>query len=214
MMIPVCLRILVSFFGGKDMDSPIIAAYYKETDPMKRLKLLNKSVEKGEDPEGNAIRKEIWEIRYAEKSAASKTTRADGFLGLWMTMEFNRYSAGKYFGRKGAVKELNKWLEKLKFDEFQDDGNPLKKELFYRECVHMVYTYVMLSKEDKNYNSYLFGFLRMKKESAEEKMKKDIYDTGIELPEKLGIEKMKIIAEAAREIYDREFKEEDYIDEL
>ena len=54
----------------------IIAAYYKETDPMKRLKLLNKSVEKGEDPEGNAIRKEIWEIRYAEKSARGSARKA------------------------------------------------------------------------------------------------------------------------------------------
>ncbi len=214
-MIPVCpVRTGIILFGGNDMDSAIIAAYYKETDPLKRLKILNKSIENGEDPEGNAIRKEIWEVRYAEQSAASRQTRADGFLGLWMTMEFNRYSAGKYFGKKSAIKETHRWLDKLKFAEFQNDADPLKKELFYRECVHMVYTYVTLSREDKNYNSYLLGFLRMKKESAEEKMKKDIYETGIELPEKLGIEELNIVARATQEVYDQEFKVWDYIDEL
>ena len=196
------------------MDTPIIAAYYKETDPMKRQRLLDKSIENGEDPEGNAIRKELWEIRYAEKSSAAKDSRADGYLGLWMTMEFNKYQAGRALAKRRITKEMKKWTEKLKFSEFQNAEDPLRQELFYRECVHMVYTYLKLSRDDKNYNSYLMGLLRMKKENAEEKMKKDIIETGIEFPEKTGIEELKIVARAAREVYEKELKEYDYIDEL
>ena len=71
------------------MDTPTIAAYYREADPMKRKRLLEKSIADGEDVQANAVRKELWEIRYREKSDAKGNERADGFLGLWMELEFN-----------------------------------------------------------------------------------------------------------------------------
>ena len=50
------------------MDTPTIAKYYREKDPMERLKLLEQSIAAGEDTEGNAIRKELWDIRYSAVS--------------------------------------------------------------------------------------------------------------------------------------------------
>ena len=52
---------------------------------MKRKMFLDQSIAAGEDTEGNAIRKELWDIRY---SAVSETGdgRADGYLGLWMSL--------------------------------------------------------------------------------------------------------------------------------
>lgn len=47
------------------MDTPTIAKYYREKEPMERLKLLEQSIAAEEDPEGNKIRKELWEIRYS-----------------------------------------------------------------------------------------------------------------------------------------------------
>ena len=49
------------------MDTPTIAKYYREKDPMERLKLLEQSIAAGEEPEENRIRKELWEIRTAIK---------------------------------------------------------------------------------------------------------------------------------------------------
>ena len=63
------------------MDTPTIAKYYREKDPMERLKLLEQSIAAGEEPEENRIRKELWEIRYSDK-AETGDTRADGYLGL------------------------------------------------------------------------------------------------------------------------------------
>ena len=40
------------------MDTPTIAKYYREKDPMERLKLLEQSIAAGEEPEENRIRKE------------------------------------------------------------------------------------------------------------------------------------------------------------
>ena len=76
------------------MDTPIITQYYKEHDPMKRKELLEQSIAAGECPEENQIRKELWEIRYAEPSKVDKENRADGFLSLWMDRSYNTTLCG------------------------------------------------------------------------------------------------------------------------
>ena len=50
------------------MDTPTITQYYRESDPARRLALLNMSIEAGEEPELNQIRKELWDIRYQDPS--------------------------------------------------------------------------------------------------------------------------------------------------
>ena len=154
------------------MDTPTIAKYYREKEPMERLKLLEQSIAAEEDPEGNKIRKELWEIRYSDKSEVGDT-RADGYLGLWMTMEFNRNSGSRFFGTRGAKKEIGKYLTKLKFQEIQEKGG-LYEELLYRECCHMVLVYMDLCQTDKSYNTTLCGLVHIKEDSAKSKLQRDI----------------------------------------
>lgn len=80
------------------MDTQTITQYYREADPNKRLALLNMSIEAGEEPELNQIRKELWEIRYQDKSELGPDERADGLIALWMLMEFNRDSGQALHG--------------------------------------------------------------------------------------------------------------------
>ena len=101
-------------------DTPIIALYYREHDPMKRKMFLDQSIAAGEDEEANAVRKELWELRYGEPSEAGSGTRADGYLALWMAMEYSKDTAGKLFGLKRARKEIEKNLARLKFREMQE----------------------------------------------------------------------------------------------
>ena len=182
------------------MDTPTIAKYYREKEPMERLKLLEQSIAAEEDPEGNKIRKELWEIRYSDKSEAGDT-RADGYLGLWMTMEFNRNSGSRFFGTRSAEKEIGKYLTKLKFQEIQEKGG-LYEELLYRECCHMVLVYMDLCQTDKSYNTTLCGLIHIKEDSAKSKLQRDIRETAVDLPGTLGMEsELGIITRAAREIY-------------
>ena len=182
------------------MDTPTIAKYYREKEPMERLKLLEQSIAAEEDPEGNKIRKELWEIRYSDKSEAGDT-RADGYLGLWMTMEFNRNSGSRFFGTRSAKKEIGKYLTKLKFQEIQEKGR-LYEELLYRECCHMVLVYMDLCQTDKSYNTTLCGLIHIKEDSAKSKLQRDIRETAVDLPGTLGMEsELGIITRAAREIY-------------
>ena len=182
------------------MDTPTIAKYYREKEPMERLKLLEQSIAAEEDPEGNKIRKELWDIRYSDKSEVGDT-RADGYLGLWMTMEFNRNSGSRFFGTRGAKKEIGKYLTKLKFQEIQEKGG-LYEELLYRECCHMVLVYMDLCQTDKSYNTTLCGLIHIKEDSAKSKLQRDIKETAVDLPGNLGMEaELGIITRAAREIY-------------
>ncbi len=182
------------------MDTPTIAKYYREKEPMERLKLLEQSIEAMEDPEGNKIRKELWDIRYSDKSEVGDT-RADGYLGLWMTLEFNRNSGSRFFGTRGARKEISKYLTKLRFQEIQEKGG-LYEELLYRECCHMVLVYMDLCQTDKSYNTTLCGLIHIKEDSARSKLQRDIRETAVELPGNLGMEsELGIITRAAREIY-------------
>ena len=182
------------------MDTPTIAKYYREKEPMERLKLLEQSIVAEEDPEGNKIRKELWEIRYSDKSEAGDT-RADGYLGLWMTMEFNRNSGSRFFGTRSAKKEIGKYLTKLKFQEIQEKGG-LYEELLYRECCHMVLVYMDLCQTDKSYNTTLCGLIHIKEDSAKSKLQRDIRETAVDLPGTLGMDsELGIITRAAREIY-------------
>ncbi|MCD7867047.1 MAG: hypothetical protein LUF78_14150 [Clostridiales bacterium] len=182
------------------MDTPAIAEYYREYNPMKRKELLEKSMAEGEEPEENAIRKQIWEIRYAEASSAAEGGRADGFLALWMTLEFNRSSGPRIFGSRGVQKEVRKHLKKLKFQEMSSESD-LHAQLLYRECCHMVGTYIQLCQEDRSYNSTLFGVMRMNKENSKDKLQRDIYETAIALPASIHMEEeLGIITRAAREM--------------
>ena len=140
------------------MDTPTIAQYYREHDPLKRKQLLETSIAQGEEPENNEIRKKIWEIRYNDKAETGGDARADGFLALWMILEFNRNAGNKFFGARGARKDIEKQLKKLQFQEFANGGER-ERELLYRECCHLVKTYMELCESDKSYTSMLCGIM-------------------------------------------------------
>ncbi|MDO4276020.1 MAG: hypothetical protein Q4D16_20315 [Eubacteriales bacterium] len=187
------------------MDTPTIAAYYREHDPMKRKALLEEAIQAGDDPQGNAIRKEIWEIRYHGTSENGSGSPADGYLGLWMALEFNRDAARKLFGIKGARKEIMKHLDKLKFRELAEKGSEYE-ELLYRECCHLVKLYIELCEKDRNYNTVLCGIMNMSSDKSKAKLQKDIFETAVALPPSIKMEEeLGIITRAAREMYEVHF---------
>ena len=188
------------------METPIIAQYYKETEPEKRKKLLDQAIESGEEQDANEIRKEIWEARY--KGTTNEGGLADGYLKLWMTLEFNRNAGHKIFGAGRAQKEILRELDDVKFREIRNKS-ALHEELLYKECKQLVKLYMDLCEKDKNYNSVLCGLVTIKKDSAVAKLKRDIYETTIRLPQELGLEKeLDLVSKAAREVYELQFPDE------
>lgn len=185
------------------MDTPIIAQYYREADPLKRKVLLDEALASGEDREANEIRQEIWQIRYGRQ--AEQGGPADAYLRLWMTLEFNRNVGHKFFGARGAQKDIRKELALLKFQELRT-RSALHEELLYRECQHLVALYMDLCAKDKNYNSVILGLMTMKEESSLAKMKRDIYETAVCVPRDVNMEdELSLLTRAARKVYEDRF---------
>lgn len=80
------------------MDTPIIAQYYRETEPKKRKQLLDQAIASGEDQEANEIRREIYEARY--KNTTNDGGIADGYLKFWMALELTAMPVTKYLVRE------------------------------------------------------------------------------------------------------------------
>lgn len=193
------------------MDTPTITQYYREHDPMKRKKLLEQSIEAGELPKENAVRMELWNLRYASPSQVEKNNRADGYLAMWMSMEFNKEAGKGFFGSRGAKKEIVEHLKKLKFIEIQEKGG-LYEELLYRECCHMVKMYMELCETDKSYGSTFCGLINITQDKLVNKIRRDIEMTAVELPSSIQMEKeLGIITRAAKEMYRLKYPDEEEI---
>lgn len=187
------------------MATPILEKYYRESDPMKRLKYLEESIEEGEEPKENAIRKELWECRYGE-TVQSKNERADGFLRLWMELEFCKGASNKWFSFGNSSKSIKKYLKQYHFTQMQEKS-PLHKELLYQECCHLVNIYIDLCEKDKSYNTYLCGLLTIKEEEAQQKIYHDVKEIS-ELPKAIKMEKeLELISKACVEVLNERFSE-------
>ena len=70
------------------------------------------SIEAGEEPELNQIRRELWDIRSQDPSELGGDTRADGLISaLWMLMESNKDSGKRFMGVRGGRKEISETAE-------------------------------------------------------------------------------------------------------
>ena len=136
---------------------------------------------------------------YIDRALSAKTDNRPEFQNMI------KDSGKRLMGVRGGRKEIMKQLNKMKFQEICAKGKDYE-ELLYRECCHMVKTYMELSESDKAYNSTLFGIMKMSSERAKDKLKADIYDTAVVLPQTLKMEEeLGIVTRAAREMYELHF---------
>ena len=86
------------------------------------------------------------------------------------------------------------------------EKSELHRELLYRECCHMVKTYMELCEKDKAYNTILCGIVHISEKSAKSKIQNDIYTTAIAFPEEINMrDELEMITRAAKEAYEAHF---------
>ncbi|MBR2259609.1 MAG: hypothetical protein IJ899_20195 [Blautia sp.] len=188
------------------MDTNLIAQYYRETDPRKRWAILQESIKAEEEPERNKIRQDLYAVRYKRASEADKAVPADGYLGLWMLLEYNTSSGGLFgFGSRHADKQIRKKLKELEFSRFEELGGD-SAELFYREVCHMVRVYMILCQSDHNYNSTIFGMMKMSDDHSANKLRNDIKDVAHKVSTLASSEKeLAVVLRAVTEVYEEFF---------
>ena len=189
------------------MDSPIIAEYYREVHPVKRGNILARALKEDGETQENLIRKELYDVRYNSHTGSRKDVPADSYLGLWMALEYNKDSGKGLFGggRKRAAKEIRKKLAETRVEEYIAKGG-LYEELIRRELAHMVRSYMTLCRTDKSYGTGLFGLMHLGEESLDNKMRADIHEVMVVLPQNLGLEQELLpVIRAAEEVYEEFF---------
>lgn len=192
----------------------LLDRYYQEQDPMKRKKILEKYTATGEEPELNAIRKEIWEKRYSDGSSAVKNGRADGYLRIWMETKFADGNTSHFFGGvKRAQKSFRKLIAAAGLDNIEAKSKEYQ-ELLYRECLHAATLYLDSCLSDKNYSTGLLGLMKLPDDAIATKISKDVYVTAIRVPRQLDLEKeLAYFSRAALEVYFEKFPVDEFTEE-
>lgn len=195
------------------MESTLITEFYRSQKPEKRRQLLEQAIQTGEEPEKNAIRKELLDVRYETRKSWGETEVVDTFMRLWMTLEFYKEPNKGFMGMKSARKEILKNLDKINFRKIMEKSK-LHQELLYQECLHLMKLYISLCEKDKSYRNALMGLITMSDERVEEKIRSDIYQTAVLLPARLEMtEELALITRAARTAYAESFPDLDPLPE-
>ena len=183
------------------MASELIRQYYEESDPLKRKEILERSLEKGEEPEANQMRMELWNCRYAKRIDKKSPARADGFLRPWMTMKFFSGSRMGAFGRRRNQREVRNLLKELGFDKMKEYGR-VGEQILFQECHHAARVYVTACSEDKKYSSTLLGLMSISKDKVQEKIARDTVLVAKIIPEELQMKKeLQIFSEGSIQAY-------------
>lgn len=155
-------------------------SYYMETDPEKRLKLLEAQNDPAE-AEINKLRLELWNLRY-EKMRNGKIK--DRFIAGWMDLILMKEQVQGKFGKRGMKKQAQKALELMGIPQTEHFG----KELLLAELKHMVLLYCCASMTDRQYSSIIFGFGKMKKEKIDHKIIGELDAVAVDIPGHLELQ--------------------------
>ncbi len=178
--------------------------YYRFMDAMERKKLLQLSIERGLDPEGDALRMEIWNRRYpnADVLAERGDTIIDAFLAVWVHLDYVNERIGSWFMSKKLVKDTKKHLEKMGIARYEASDNNAK-EAIRNELYHLACYYIKFCREDSKFNSLVMGVGKLNEEAFANKIAETFYHVCYRAPKGIGLEnEFKSFQEAAHDAYE------------
>lgn len=159
--------------------------YYEPQSGKDRKLLLDKAME--EENEANRIRYALWEARYGKVAKNNGKPGTDGFMKLWMDLEYASGRISSIFGIKKIGKELRRDIKNLECSDIEQYGE-LGQELLFMEMVQGARYYFELCAEDRNYNTEAFGLVPITEERFKNKIAADVYRICFETPKVYGVE--------------------------
>lgn len=186
--------------------------YIRMKSPVERKRLLDAAIAAGVDPIGNEIRLMLWKRRYPDG------IEADEYLKAWMYFDFIVDELKSFFGKKKRLNETKRYLDIMGIHAVKEYGE-LGERILFEEMYHLVYNYIQLCANDRNYGSLILGLGKMSKESYALKVANNLcrvchkVANGLELQEEFAV-LQKAAMEAYydsfpdyEELYDRVIKE-------
>ena len=171
--------------------------YYMETNPLRREELLKARLEE-DDSEENQIRYQLWQSRY--NGPGKKKAGADYYMRALLSMGAFVEKKSSFLGKKTYQKGVRMLRDTFCLDLLKE--KPQYAYLWRDEFVHLWSIYIEACRDDRNYSSIMLGVGRMSQGSLVSKIKHDIHQKSVILPEELGLsEELIQFRQAAREAF-------------
>ena len=143
--------------------------YYRELEPLRRRAMLEKLCASEPDDGANAYRRLLFEARHVD--ARNPGRELDRML--FMCVNFMQvYQTTRLF-RGGAIKEVRRSLQELRFDLAGQYGEAGRRALYW-ECRNAVARYLSTC-ESPSYNRGLFGMAPSRDTGRQERIARDIW---------------------------------------
>ena len=183
------------------MDNTWVAQFYEETNPLKRMEMLEAhgedaageeaSEEASEEAKSNACRKELWVVRYGNRRPR-KDEFVGGFVDLKGMAEATTIDIGG-MRRQQAAKILS--ALGLSAVRLQDE---LYKEVLLAELQKAFKRYFEVSRGGRGFTSLVFGMGQLSDEGVAKKLAEQISIIAFKAPRMLRMEKeFALLKEAA-----------------
>jgi len=169
------------------MDNAWRIAFYKETDPVKRLELLKANTGDGES-EKDKYRKQLWIARYGKRTPVK-----DEFMRCLMEMKYLAEGKRRKQGAKiAATLGLSESLLQEK----------VYKEILLQELQNVFLKFIEVSRGGRAFTSLVFGMGQMSEEGVTKKIAQQISMIAFRAPHLLHMEKeFALLQEAALEAF-------------
>lgn len=163
------------------MDNAWIIAFYKETDPVKRLELLKGNTGDGESEE-DKYRKQLWVARYGKRTPVK-----DEFMRCLMEMKYlaegTTVDLGGKRRKQGAKIAATLGLSESLLQE------KVYKEILLQELQNVFLKFIEVSRGGRAFTSLVFGMGQMSEEGVTKKIAQQISMIAFHAPHLLHMEK-------------------------
>ncbi|MFU0832345.1 MAG: DUF5664 domain-containing protein [Oscillospiraceae bacterium] len=147
-------------------------AYYAEMDAKRRKELLTDGCEMEPDNPLNALRRELWELRYLDPKNPEQPV--DRLLWQCVNLLCIYKMSRPRMVRKSSAKEVRDAIQTMGFEQAERCGESGRQEL-YREFRNAAHRYFSVSSTDKSYRKKYFGIKTMNHDEYKEKLAKDAW---------------------------------------
>ena len=168
------------------MDNAWRIAFYKETDPVKRLELLKANTGDGES-EKDKYRKQLWIARYGKRTPVK-----DEFMRCLMEMKY--LAEGTTVDLGGKRRKQGAKIALLQENVY--------KEILLQELQNVFLKFIEVSRGGRAFTSLVFGMGQMSEEGVTKKIAQQISMIAFRAPHLLHMEKeFALLQEAALEAF-------------
>lgn len=177
--------------------SEIWDAYYEQTDPELREKLLSEGLEIDPADQLNGLRRTLWHLRYTDPR--NEKHRVDQLLWQCVNLLCIYKISAPHFLRASGAKEVRSAMQTMGFVQAASCGSAGSTEL-YREFRNAAQCYLSISSDDKSYRKKYFGMASMNTAECREKLARDLWRLSEGVPERFQLQQeLELFSRAMRD---------------